>query len=284
MDLWRLGGALVAAVALLALAALLVLVFYGRLRRRRRVGRAARALRHPVVLAHGILGFDSIQVGGLQQEYFRGLATRLRRLGMNVYAVRLPPLATVSARAQALAEAVQALPHERVNIIAHSMGALDGRYAVSRLGIGRRVASLTTVGGPHRGTPIADLGTGLLGEKLGLKKMCAALSLDVEAFWDLTTRRMEKFNVEVPDVRGVAYASYVGVCNGTLNPLLLPSYLYLKTSVGANDGLVPAHSQEWGEVLGRIEADHWAQIGWGRGFDAAGFYAELVRELGKRGF
>jgi triacylglycerol lipase len=237
-----------------------------------------------VVLAHGVLGFDTLSVGGVKHEYFRGLASHLKELGTNVYAVRLPPLSSIAARGEALAQAVRALPHKRVNIIAHSMGGLDSRYAITTLELARHVASLTTIGTPHRGTPIADLGTGLLGDKLGLARMCRALALDVDAFYDLTTKKMAQFNERVPDVRGVTYGSYVAVCHGKVNPLLLPGFLYLKASAGENDGLVPATSQEWGEVLGRIEADHWAQIGWSRHFDATDFYAELVRELAARGF
>ncbi|HZY02105.1 MAG TPA: hypothetical protein VFF02_01300, partial [Anaeromyxobacteraceae bacterium] len=61
-------------------------------------------------------------------------------------------------------------------------------------------------------------------------------------------------------------------------------WLYLKRRAGENDGVVPASSQRWGEVLAEIEADHWAQIGWSRSFDAAEFYARLLRELRGRGF
>ena len=93
------------------------------------------------------------------------------------------------------------------------------------------------------------------------------------------------FNREVPDAQGVAYASVVGR-SGRLrtNPLLWPSHLYLAECSGPNDGVVPTTSQARGEVLQEIEADHWAQIGWGRGFDAVSFYEELLRELRGRGF
>ena len=40
----------------------------------------------------------------------------------------------------------------KVNIIAHSLGGLDARQMLTHLGMGSRVASLTTVGTPHRGT------------------------------------------------------------------------------------------------------------------------------------
>jgi hypothetical protein len=32
-------------------------------------------------------------------------------------------------------------------------------------------------------------------------------------------------------------------------------------------------------VLAEIEADHWAQIGWSKHFDAGAFYLNLLREL-----
>ena len=53
---------------------------------------------------------------------------------------------------------------------------------------------------------------------------------------------------------------------------------------GPNDGVVPTASQVHGEELRQIEADHWAQIGWGRGFDVLSFYEELLQELRGRGF
>ena len=84
----------------------------------------------------------------------------------------------------------------------------------------------------------------------------------------------------VPDARGVLYQSVVGAPPGrrAVTPLLLPTWSWL-AAAGANDGLVPAASQRWGEVLREVDADHFAQIGWTRRFDAAELYAELLREL-----
>ena len=69
--------------------------------------------------------------------------------------------------------------------------------------------------------------------------------------------------------------------------LLIASYLFLSHHSGENDGMVPKQAQRWGEVLGEIEADHWAQIGWAglqQRFDAPSFYARVLRELRGRGF
>ncbi len=252
-----------------------------RLARPRRVRRAI-GLRHPVVLVHGMFGFDRIRVGKRVHEYFRGIPRRLSRAGVEVRAIQVAPVAGVAVRARQLADAVEAMPEKRVNLVAHSMGGLDARYAISVLGLSRRVASLTTVGTPHRGTPLADLGTELLGERLGLRRMCEMLGIGIDAFYDVTSARMAEFNREVEDAKGVAYASIVGAIKdgaARLPPALLPGYLYLVSTAGPNDGLVTAESQRWGEVLKEIPADHWAQIGWSRRFDAASVYEDLVREL-----
>lgn len=274
---------LVAGLALaLVVAAVLALV----LRRRRLAGRIARKLRraaprYPVVLAHGLLGFDEIRIGGRRHDYFRGVPSRLEAAGAVVHRPRVAKTASVSARAEELAAFIRDIPARRVNVVAHSMGGLDARYAVARLGLGRKVASVITVGTPHLGTPIADVGASSL-----LLDALARMGLDLEAFRDLTTARMEEFNRAVPDVRGVAYACVLGApaSRTEVNPLLLPTYLWLADREGESDGVVPVRSQRWGEVVRTIPADHWAQIGWSRAFDAAEFYAELARELRARGF
>ena len=47
----------------------------------------------------------------------------------------------------------------KLNLIAQSMGGLDARFAISRLGMADRIATLVTVSTPHRGSAIADWAT-----------------------------------------------------------------------------------------------------------------------------
>ena len=276
--LWILLGA----AAVLALAGAALLLRRPRLRKRRWLRTKPR---HPIVLAHGLFGFDEVGVGAIRHAYWKGIREALEKDGNKVVVPRVPPCGSVAERAAALTRALSVLDEKRVNVLAHSMGGLDARYAVTNLGLAARVAALVTVGTPHRGSPLADLSTDVA-RKIGLQRVLETAGVPLDAFHDLATARMARFNEEVSDVRSVAYASVVGVVRRKrkANPLLVPSYLWMKKSWGVSDGVVPASSQRWGEVLAEVEADHWAQTGWSRHFDAAEFWVRLVRELRAMGF
>ncbi|HEU4409358.1 MAG TPA: hypothetical protein VFS43_29130 [Polyangiaceae bacterium] len=246
---------------------------------------AAGAERAPaVVLVHGILGFDQLRLLRWRVHYFRGVADHLRDVGVNAYVVRVPALDAIPARALALAKFVKSLPHDRVTLIAHSMGGLDARYAIAHLGLAERVPVLVTVATPHHGTPLADLLTRRPARVA--RKLAAKLGVRSEAVECVTTERMARFNDEVPDAPGVTYACVP--CGrrarpGAIHPLLRPTYRYLRHVAGPNDGIVPVSSQIWGTVVEEIEADHWAQVGWSTRFDAPLFYADIVVHLSRLG-
>lgn len=285
MNAWTLALVLLAALAVAAALALLARRRLARRRARIRPPRMPARPRYPVVLAHGLFGFDEIALGRTRHAYFRGVPERLARSGCDVRLARVAAAATIEFRARELADFVRSIDARRVTVVAHSMGGLDARFAIRRLGLSRRVAALVTVGTPHRGTPVADLGAGVA-RRIGLAAVLGRAGAGLDALQDLTSANMARFNEEVPDARGVAYASVVGVARKKrrTNPLLVPTHLWLAEVAGENDGVVPAASQRWGEVLAEVEADHWAQIGWSRHFDAAELYAGLLRELRARGF
>jgi triacylglycerol lipase len=231
---------------------------------------------NPVLLAHGFAGFDAIGVPGLRVAYFRGVAERLRAAGVDVHVLRVSPVASVIERARQLADQVRRLPGARFNLVAHSMGGLDARHALAALGLRDRIASLTTIGTPHHGTPLADRGLLLFGGTLG------RLGVPLEAFHDLSIQRMERFNRETPDAPGVVYGSIISSAR-EVNALLVPAHRFLLRCAGDNDGIVPASSQRWGTVLGEVEVDHWGAVGWSTRFDAGAFYERLVLDLGAHG-
>src|SRR5262249_60137620 len=117
-------------IALVVLGVLGVGVAFGVLRKYpvEPIERAVPVLRRaplPVVLVHGMFGFDRIPIPGIRLDYFRGIVAHLNQLGCDAHAVRLPTTASVPDRARALITAIHALPHDRIDMIAHSLGRLD---------------------------------------------------------------------------------------------------------------------------------------------------------------
>ncbi|NOK18283.1 lipase family alpha/beta hydrolase [Corallococcus carmarthensis] len=111
--------------------------------------------KYPIVLAHGMAGFDSL-FGVL--DYFYGIESSLKSGGAKVYITHVPQFNTSEARGEALLAQVQDVlarsGAKKVNLIGHSHGGLDVRYvAAVRPDL---VASVTTVGSPHKGADLAE--------------------------------------------------------------------------------------------------------------------------------
>src|SRR5438105_2815045 len=94
-------------------------------------------LRSPVVLVHGLFGFSRFQVcGRTLASYFPGIAEALEEAGNRVLVPDMTPTGAVTRRAQQLKEfLLKHSPHEPVHLIAHSLGGLDSRYMIARLGM-----------------------------------------------------------------------------------------------------------------------------------------------------
>ncbi len=239
---------------------------------------------YTVVLAHGLLGFDHLETPAGRQYYFRGIAEHLRAHGAGVHASRVPPLGTVPERAAALTRIVEELGSDRIIIIGHSMGGLDARYALSKLGLAERVAALVTVGTPHRGSCLANHAN-LLPVRT-LRSVLGHFGLTTDALEWLGEEPAARFNEDVLDAPNVRYGSVVGETNRQQllgSPLLLPPYELLRKLRGANDCLVPASSQRWGQDVRVVTAHHLAQIGWAPRFNAAAMYMDVLRDLSTGG-
>ncbi len=112
------------------------------------------ATKYPIVLVHGIVLKDL--------GFFRAFG-RIERLlseeGNVVYTARIDGFGTIETNARQLKDEVLRVLDEtgaeRVNLIAHSKGGLDCKYMIRELGMEDRVATLTTLCTPHKGSPIA---------------------------------------------------------------------------------------------------------------------------------
>ena len=228
-----------------------------------RVAMTIPKLRAPIVLVHGLLGFDRLQVGGATfATYFRGIPDFMQAAGNRVLTPALMPTGGVPERAKQLKDFVNAQsPAEPVHIIAHSLGGLDARYMISCLDMADRVLSLTTLGTPHRGTSFADWGVGRL-ERL-LKPILETIGLPHQAFYDLTRANSKTFNETVVDAPNVVYFSVAGRHDGNLlDPRWLLPYNIVLNTEGENDGVVAVESARYGKVLDIWEGDHLSLVNW----------------------
>ncbi|KAI8365256.1 Alpha/Beta hydrolase protein [Radiomyces spectabilis] len=120
-----------------------------------------RAPREPIVLCHGLYGFDlwgPEAFPSLQLHYWCGIEDALAKLGAKVVVSRVPKAGSIKERAHTLHTVLQQIMHhKKVNFIAHSMGGLDCRYLISHIRQRQYdVQSLSTVCTPHRGSSLMD--------------------------------------------------------------------------------------------------------------------------------
>jgi triacylglycerol lipase len=238
--------------------------------------------RYPIVLAHGAAGFDRL-LGGVI-EYWNGITSALRGCGAQVFVTSVSAIGSSEERGRELLAQIEQIVATtgagKVNIIGHSQGGLDARYV---LGVRPDlVASVTTVGTPHRGASLADFvvdnldpdGTighaivSALGDGFGMLIDLLAGTDNpqdaVGAIEALTSAGMAAFNAKypvgvasgacgqgAPEWNGVRLYSWGGT--GVLTNVLdvgdvafgIASLFYTE----ASDGLVGRCSSHFGQVL-----------------------------------
>jgi len=247
----------------------------------------------PVVLVHGLCGFDHLYAFRRPvRDYFPGIRGYLEAGGNRVIAARVSPTGGVARRAADLKRVIdREVPRGPVHVIGHSMGGLDARYMIARLGMETRVRSLTTVGTPHRGSTFADWGARHVAP--WFVPLLRALGIPHEAFADLQTDACRRFNEDVPDAPGVRYFAVAGVCE---KPWLgaewfLPHGI-VNRAEGPNDGVVSVASAGWGEHTDVWAGDHLNLVNWpnriarrrGVWHDRAPDYGRILRRLATAGF
>lgn len=236
--------------------------------------------KYPIVLAHGASGFDEL-FGVL--DYWFGIESALEDGGAKVFVTQVSPLNTPQVRGEQLIDQLETIAaitgKPRLNLIGHSQGGLDIRYvAAVRPDL---VASVTSVGSPHRGADIAQFLTdnfanggfgeavlaffgNALGTILGLLSGTSDPNDAVAALVALGPVAMAQFNAQYPAglpttycgngpsvVNGIRFYSWTGT--GVLTNLLdlsdpalgIASLFYDE----ANDGLVERCSAHLGQVI-----------------------------------
>lgn len=259
--------------------------------------------RYPLVMVHGI-GFRDLKYF----NYWGRIPEELMRNGALVYYGNQEALGTIAYNGGDIKKKILQVLKEtgsgKVNIIAHSKGGLDARYAISELGMAPYVASLTTMSTPHRGCRFVDYACRLPD---GLYRLVAAcFDWTFRRFGDknpdfytatrqFSTEATRNFNERTPDSPLVYYQSYASKMKYPWSHMLLAvPYCMVKPLEGENDGLVSVDSARWGEFKGVFSNKRTRGISHGdmvdltrqdyRDFDVIETYVQIVAELREKGF
>ena len=240
---------------------------------------------YPVVFSHGMSGFITVGTDDFGLDYFYQILPDLARNGANVWATRVSPFNSSEIRGEQLLQQVKEITAitgaKKVNLIGHSHGGPTIRYVA---GVAPElVASLTGVGAPNAGSPVADLilkaeGTSIQGPLVGLinfvsKAVTWAQGLDPKSFphdalaggKSLTLAGSAKFNSQFPlgmpskscaegkaFENGIYNYSFTGI-GGVTNILDLDSALKVTSLLidggKENDGLVSRCSAKFGKTI-----------------------------------
>ena len=246
--------------------------------------------RYPIVLVHGLFGFDSF----LGLDYFYGIPSALNQDGARVFVAQVSAANSTEVRGEQLLAQVKNIMAitgaSKVNLIGHSHGGPTIRYVA---GVAPQlVASATSIGGVNKGSRVADIlrGTvpaGTLSETLlnnAAKAFVALISLGsggtslpqtpTAAMNSLTTAGSLAFNRRFPQaipsgcgsgaelVNGVRYYSWTGTMPVTNVLDVSDGALGIMSLVfgEANDGLVSACSSRLGKHLGDYRQNHLDEV------------------------
>ena len=261
--------------------------------------------KYPILLVHGIFFRDLNYF-----NYWGRIPKELIKNGAQIYYGKHRSAASVQECGEELyrriCEITDSTGCGKVNIIAHSKGGLDVRYAASLPGACERIASITTINSPHCGCNYADylikkLPSGVFAfisakynaalSRLGEKNSDFAAGVR-----DLTAKSCAERNSSLPLPPGV-YCQSVGTYMKKLSSAGFPlnaAYVLVKFfSSAPNDGLVDVGSMRWGNDFTVFEPKTKRGISHGDiidlfredipGFDVREEYVKLVEGLKLKG-
>lgn len=267
------------------------------------------SLKYPILLVHGMGFRDSKHIG-----YWGRIPKNLEELGCKIYHGNQDANGTIESNGEVLANRVREIIAEsgadKLNVIAHSKGGLDMRYAISSFGISEHIASLTTIGTPHNGSLTVDRLLKLPKPAVKFVSACADIWLKIcgdktpdtyKVINAFTTASAADFNRNNPDSSDVYYQSYAFVMKHVWSDIImiLPS-MVVKIFEGQNDGLLAPRAVEWTNFRGIItgnsgrgishcdEVDlrrrHFSRKNGDGVRDITEFYVSIVNELKEKGF
>ena len=110
--------------------------------------------KYPIILAHGIFMKPRLF------RVFSYIQQGLSAAGYSVYIADTDGVGNTESNASMLAKQIDEILEkenaEKINIIAHSKGGLESIYMIEKLNMGEKIASLTTICTPFRGSAVAS--------------------------------------------------------------------------------------------------------------------------------
>ncbi|MBU2488112.1 MAG: alpha/beta fold hydrolase [Proteobacteria bacterium] len=264
--------------------------------------------KYPVVLAHGMGA--SAEILGIV-DYWWGIEGALEGEGARVYITSVNGMDSTENKAadwkRQVLNILAASRSAKVNVIGHSHGTIYTRCAITNMGLASKVASHTSLAGPHLGSSVADVIMYMPDKLVGvgtnvLDFIYAFVFGDTNPdtytnVLQLTTGYMKNvFNPNTPNVSGIYYQSWAAKAKWSCPSVVLePTWILMLAMEGDNDGLVGVNSAKWGNFRGVQQAawysagcDHLNMVGqlFGMtpGFSAPDFFVSVVKDLKNRGY
>ncbi len=272
---------------------------------------------YPILLVHGValgddtLGFDYY---GRIPGYLRSYGAIVEGGGQDAWSDGADNAVQLK---QKIEDVMDAYDVNKVNIIAHSKGAIDTRYMFKKFpSMKNHVASFTSVASPQKGSVLADIILGVMPDwaEPYIGGMLNVIGLIIQgdespdslaAGYQLLRSSMAAFNASFGDLNtgidGVYCQSYAAKIKGVVLDGALQSTGVVMAIGGEspNDGAVWTNSAPYAEFKG-VESGAWwcggvthfgivdrgilVFPGFTPGFDAREFYRGVVQDLKNRGF
>ena len=217
--------------------------------------------KYPIMLIHGTGTRDDGRL-----SCWGRIPTALESEGATVFFSNQDAWGTIEENAESVKERALAVlsesGSEKLNIIALSKGGLEARYMIHKFDMGDKVASLTTISTPHRGSKTIDF----LYRKFSPIMRFVAIFANCISRWkgdrnpdfysickQFSTAYCEKFNRDVLDSDKVYYQSFASSMKKSYSDMLLfVPHAFVKFFDGECDGIVSVDSAKWGEFKGVI--------------------------------
>lgn len=255
--------------------------------------------KYPIILAHGVF---------MKPRFFRVFSyikKQLVKSGFSVYIADTDGVGSIENNAEFLSiqisEILEREKADKINIIAHSKGGLETIYMIENLAMAEKIASVTTICTPYRGSSVANWVNGIPRPLHSLFVFCADAfykilgdkSPDLRTALNQLNMRSEFDKEDMLRSCGIYWQSYSSRMNSPISdPVLSISYAISRHfERDFSDGMVSNKSARFADYKGDCleeSISHNEIVCYltrpSKKKKVAGFYLELCNELAKKGF